>query len=129
MKKFIRCMAVVLFSSAMICSCEDDTDKNSPPSKPSNPTPAHQALGISIAPTLLWDCSDPDSDPLTYDVYLDKTPNPTTKIATGISNKSLTGFALESATIYYWKVVAKDSEGNTSEGGPWSFMTFAAPGS
>jgi hypothetical protein len=39
-----------------------------------------------------------------YDIYLDNDPNPTTKIASGLSSSSFTITGLSPGTTYYWKV-------------------------
>jgi tartrate-resistant acid phosphatase type 5 len=102
-------------------------DKNSAPNHPpvaaSNPSPANNATGISLSPTLSWSCSDPDGDALTYDVYFSTSSNPTTKVSTGQSAKTLSRSGLSSGATYYWKIVAMDSKGATTDGPVWSFTT------
>ena len=53
----------------VVTIANDDT-ATSPPFPPTQRTPAHEAVGVPIDPTLAWIASDPDGDPLTYDVYL-----------------------------------------------------------
>ncbi|HEY8541931.1 MAG TPA: PQQ-binding-like beta-propeller repeat protein, partial [Pseudothermotoga sp.] len=103
---------------------------NNPPSKPNLLSPANNATGVSVTPTLSWTCSDPDGDNLVYDVYLDKNSNPQTSI---VSNHSSTTYtlttALEYNTTYYWKVVAKDNKGETNTSDVYSFTTINVTGS
>jgi tartrate-resistant acid phosphatase type 5 len=96
---------------------------NHPPVTASNPSPANNATGISLSPTLSWSCSDPDGDALTYDVYFSTSSNPTTKVSTGQSAKTLSRSGLSSGATYYWKIVAMDSKGATTDGPVWSFTT------
>ncbi len=100
---------------------------NQPPATPSSPTPANNAKDISISLTLSWTCTDPENDPLTYDVYFGMDNPPSTKVSSEQSDTSLSQSGLDSSTIYYWKIVAKDNHGNTTIGWVWSFTTTVPP--
>ena len=89
---------------------------------PTNPSPSDEATNQPLAVTLSWDCSDPDGDSLTYVVYFGTSSNPP-KASTDQSEKSLNRTNLLYGTTYYWKVVAKDSKGTTTEGPVWRFTT------
>ncbi len=39
---------------------------NNPPYPPNSPIPANGEMDVELEPTLSWDCSDPDGDPITY---------------------------------------------------------------
>ena len=104
---------------------------NNPPNPPSNPNPANDETSVAIDTSLSWDCSDPDGDPLTYDVLFKKSdamfntaPYPSGDlIADGISKKYCSiPFTLNYNANYYWKVIANDGTETTS-GGPWRFTT------
>ena len=100
---------------------------NNPPNQPSNPNPGNGTVNQSINTTLSWSCSDPNNDPLTYDVYFGTSNNP--PLASG--NQTSTSYnpgQLNNSTTYYWKIVAKDNQGGTTEGPVWSFSTVAAGG-
>ena len=100
---------------------------NNPPYPPSNPSPANGALNQPVNLTLTWSCTDPDGDPLTYDVYFGTNNNP--PLVSG--NQSSTSYnpgQLDSNTIYYWKIVAKDNQGATTSGPVWHFSTEATGG-
>ncbi len=94
---------------------------NTPPATPSNPSPSNGATGIILNPTLMWQCSDPDGDSLTYDVYFGTSADSLSKIATTSSNSyQLQNLSYE--TTYYWKIVASDGQA-TSESPVWHFTT------
>ncbi len=97
---------------------------NNPPSQPANPGPSNGALNQPVNSTLNWICSDPNGDPLTYDVYFGTANNP--PLASG--NQTGTSYnpgALDNNTTYYWKIVAKDNQGATTAGPVWNFSTEA----
>jgi uncharacterized protein (TIGR02145 family) len=95
---------------------------NEPPATPSNPNPANGESLVPIQKTLSWTCTDPDGDPLTYDVYFGTNENPPLA-AEDISTNSYSPGTLDYKTTYYWKIVAHDDQGNTTEGPVWNFMT------
>ncbi len=95
---------------------------NNPPTQPSNPNPANGTNAQPTVVTLSWSCSDPNGDPLTYDVYFGTANNP--PLAAGDhSNTSYDPGTLNNNTTYYWKVVAKDNQGAITEGPVWNFAT------
>ena len=97
---------------------------NLPPDIPSNPNPADLAIDVSILTTLSWTCSDPESDPITYDVYFGINPSPSL-VATGLTDTTYDPPGdLLYETDYFWKIVAHDSYGHTTEGLVWSFTTL-----
>jgi len=102
------------------------TQSNRAPNTPSNPSPSNNATNQPLTITLSWTCSDPDGDAVTYDVYFDTKANPT-KVSTSQSGRTLNRSNLSYGTTYYWKVVAKDSKGATTEGPEWRFTTQSAP--
>jgi len=93
---------------------------------PISPSPSNYEIDLPTTITLSWTCSDEDGDSLTYDVYFGTSSNPT-KVSTGQSGKTLSKGNLSAGTTYYWKVVAKDSKGATTEGPMWRFTTQSAP--
>ena len=100
---------------------------NNPPNQPSNPNPVNGATGRPINLTMTWTCTDPDGDPLTYDVYFGTNSNPPIA-STNQSNASYTPGQLNNNTTYYWKIVAKDNQGHSTSGTVWNFTTEAGGG-
>jgi len=83
-------------------------------------------MSISISATTVnfqWEASDVDSDIVDYKVYLDTNHNPSTLIGT-VTSKNLNNIAVASNKSYYWKVVTKDSAGNTSHSAVFQFKTL-----
>lgn len=95
---------------------------NMNPVSPSDPNPADQATEIPVDASLTWTSSDPDQDPLTFDVYFGNVANPPLA-AEGINTMSYDPGVMGNSTIYYWKIVAHDDKGNSTEGPVWQFTT------
>jgi hypothetical protein len=72
---------------------------------------------------LQWTGSDVDNDIASYEVYLGTTANPATIVGSPTS-AHLDGIPVSGAATYYWKVVTKDSAGNTSDSPTFQFKTF-----
>ena len=96
---------------------------NNPPNPPSNPSPSNHATNVSIDADLSWSGGDPDAgDTVTYDVYFGiSTPPPLVS-----NDQSATTYdpgTLSYSTIYYWKIIATDNHGASTEGPIWDFAT------
>ena len=76
----------------------------------------------STTVTLEWEGSDIDNDIDSYNVYLSTENPPTTLYKTTTSNK-IQNITLEADEVYYWSVVTKDLEGNSSESPVFDFRT------
>jgi hypothetical protein len=101
------------------------TVANQPPNLPSSPSPAHLSTGADIDLTLSWQASDPEGDPMTFDVYFGDTPSPSTLIANDITSQSVSVSDLRFEKLYYWRVDASDDHGNTRTGTVWRFTSRA----
>ena len=95
---------------------------NNPPNEPSNPSPPNGAPDVDIYADLSWTCSDPDGDPLTYDVYFGASSNPPL-VASGITDTTFDPGTMDFGETYYWKIVAEDNHGASTSGSIWSFTT------
>ena len=116
-------METVLWNYA-ITSTNNTNETNNPPNAPSNPSPADGETNVSITTDLSWQCSDPDGDALTYDVYFGTSSTPP-KVASNISSTTYDPGTLQYSTTYYWKIVAWDSNGASTSSPVWSFTTVA----
>ena len=124
---FLIVFFCVLCVALMIVSCSEDENnpsspQNSAPSDLSNPSPPDNAVDKSIDVDLLWSCSDPDGDPLTYDVYFGTPDNPQL-VSEGQSDTSYNPVELDYSQTYFWKIVAKDDHDHSTEGQIWNFTT------
>ncbi len=99
---------------------------NQPPAIPFNPVPTDNTTDVSISSVVLWSCSDPDNDPLTYDVYLGTDNPPTTKISSAQNSTYVSFSGLSNSAQYYWRVIAKDNHIDSTTGPVWRFTTVAA---
>jgi len=99
----------------------------SPPNPPSNPIPANNATSVSTIANLSWDCTDPDGDPLTYDVYFGTSSNPHL-VNSEQSETSYDPGTLNEETTHYWKIVAHDDHSNSTTGDIWQFTTTSGGG-
>jgi len=117
---------VLILFLALCCSKDPVTPVNSAPTTPvidgpSN-TPSNGSTDQPLIVTLRWICSDPDGDPITYDVHLGTNSNPSL-ISSSQSNDTYTTDSLVCNTKYYWRIVAKDGQGHTTGSPIWEFTT------
>ena len=97
---------------------------NASPGKPTNPSPANASTIFSITPLVTWECTDPESDPLTYDVYYGTNSNPVL-VASAITNTTYDPGTLAYNNTYFWKIVAHDNHSNVTVGDIWHFTCQA----
>ena len=121
---------VILFSIFLILvTFSHPLLANDPPVEPVLLSPAAGATGVDLDDPagffLKWSCSDPDiGDVLTYDVYLGEDPDPSWFASTSHTPPSPGSdetwyqlpLRLKGHTTYYWRIVARDNQGHTTEG-------------
>ncbi len=124
----ITFLIFIIFSALLIAGCaEKPSDSgNLPPAAPTNPSPADGAADQSLDVQLSWQCSDPDGDALTYDVYFGTVMAPPL-LASDLSTNIMVLDSLEETAYYYWKVFARDEHKNRAEGPLWWFSTGPIP--
>jgi len=89
-----------------------------------SPRSASTVTAIDGEIILKWDCSDIDEDLNSYEIYLDTrdASTPVKKID-HVSTTSETNVTVKNNTIYFWKVIAEDKNGNKSDSGVYTFIT------
>ncbi|MGL6037535.1 carboxypeptidase regulatory-like domain-containing protein [Soonwooa sp.] len=94
---------------SVVFEMKDDNALNSPPSVPDLVTPADNAENQALSVKLSWNCTDADSDSLTYKVILKNNKNNNVKTYKNLVDKVLTIDSLVYGTSYFWQVVASDN--------------------
>ena len=74
--------------------------------------------------TLQWSGADIDNDLVGYEIYLDTANPPTTLVASPSISLSSLSISVERDTVYYWKIISRDREDNTSDSGVYSFRVL-----
>lgn len=82
------------------------------------------AMGSTTTATvsLEWTGSDIDNDIEDYKVYL-STSTPPTDLQSTTTSTSVSNITLTADTVYYWRVVTTDSQGNNSQSPVFEFRT------
>ena len=78
-----------------------------------------QTIAATTSVTLEWSGSDVDGDIVSYDVYFGVNNPPTLQSSAITVNQSPQ--AVSPGNIYYWNIITKDAEGNSSESGVYQF--------
>jgi len=120
---FSFCIPVIIF----IQCCKNEPtaiEINDPPELPANPYPPDYSIDQFILTDLSWECSDPEGDPLTYDIYFGTAVNPPLVISNYTSTTYYPG-TLEYNNTYYWRIIAKDNHNNSIKGTLWTFSSEA----
>jgi uncharacterized protein (TIGR02145 family) len=107
------------------CIKDFNLPANLPPEIPFEPLPEQGAVKQLLNISLSWNCSDPEADLLTYDLYFGAMENPPL-FATGLTEKTYLPETLDYNTTYFWKIVANDGI-NATEGPLWNFATINDP--
>lgn len=95
---------------------------NTPPNMPNNPVPQDGSENVGNHPTLYWYGGDPDGDLVTYDIYFGTNPSSPLVVHNQSSNSYNPG-ELSYSTLYYWRIVAWDTYGESTIGPMWTFTT------
>lgn len=90
------------------------------PAEMVTPKMAQRVASVAGKITLDWIGSDVDNDISTYDIYLGTTTTPAL-LKSNQTDSNLPDVAVNAGTTYYWKVITKDSKGNTSDSGVYLF--------
>ncbi len=121
-RKIIYMLSAVLL--LLTVSCFDNEGViapkvNNDSGVPNSPKPANGTVNTDDFVRLEWKCSGASS----YTVYLDKVNPPVKIIKSNIKEKHADVVVSGAGEIYYWKVVAKFSNGKIKSSPVWHFST------
>ncbi len=109
------------YSSTQTFFTEPDAGVNTAPTVPELAGPSQGARLSGTNMILEWTASDSEDDALSYDLYFGDT-NPPLLFAEDIDVSTL-DVTVSPGTVYYWRVVAKDSNQAATMGQLWNFRT------
>lgn len=73
---------------------------------------------------LEWQGADVDNDIASFEVFFSTDNPPESFVGTTNAPRMEFPVSVESATVYYWKVITTDEEGNTSDSGVFEFKVY-----
>jgi hypothetical protein len=121
-----------LVAAAVLVGCQNDestvapptTNQNHSPNTPNTPSPANGATGVNVHVVFSWIGGDPDAgDTTRYDLFYGTNQN-TGNLAVSNTLNTVFDFGLVGHnTVIYWRVVAKDNHGLSTDGPVWHFTT------
>ena len=98
---------------------------NQAPNVPDSPTPGGGLSDQELNVVLRWSGGDPNiEDSVSYNVYFGNTAEPPL-VSSEQRETSFNSGSLSPYTLYYWKIVSKDTFGLESKGPLWHFVTGA----
>ncbi len=116
---------ILLVICLLLFSCSNDDGGPAPdlsnldPSIPSLIYPTNNLVCTNFNLEFDWSAaSDGDNDSITFVIDIATDSEFATVLFTAVTSRTLRAFTLEKGTTYYWRVKARDSEGNESEYSP-----------
>lgn len=109
---------------------------NLPPDKPIYRTPPDYQDYMELDVIFKWTCTDPENDPLTFELWVGRSMAGLEPVQTGLSDFEMvdgvkwyhTTFTMaEYSREYHWRIFARDAAGNYTAGNFWRFTTRPRP--
>ncbi len=101
------------------------------PGIPKNPSPPNQSANQQVSLMLSWSLQSPiyySADSTLFDVYLYESGSTSdNKIASNITDTSISVLNLKYNTTYFWQVIAKGKDTNKTCSEIWNFTTQPLP--
>ncbi len=118
-------LSLALMVNGCLCWLTGNCDKTL--NGPSSPTPQNLASGQPTTITLAWGGGEsPSGRQVTFDLYFGAA-YPPGLWQPGLTEKSFLMDSLQEAKTYYWKIIVREKNGSSIEGGIWSFTTIFPP--
>ncbi|WP_394974942.1 hypothetical protein [uncultured Croceitalea sp.] len=92
------------------------------PANAINPSRGASISSEMTSVLLEWETNDIDNDPLEYEILFGITENPTSSIA--ITTETNISVDTTSGSVYFWRVISKDDQNNTSQSEIFSFRVL-----
>jgi len=104
---------------------DQESGTNQAPTIPASPYPSNNSSNVGLDTYLNWTSNDPEQDSIKYDLYFGESSDPPLVKSEVINQYSYPDNheILDLGSTYYWKIVAVDENGNSTEGPVWSFTT------
>ena len=100
--------------------------ENQPPNTPGNPSPSTGSTNQPINTTLSWQGGDPDGDTVVYGVCFGTQTTPPL-VSNDQTQTTYNPGTLKHNTTYYWRIVATDNHGSSTQSSIWQFTTSDTP--
>jgi len=104
------------------------SETNRPPNVPNSLIPLNGSINVLVNADISWLGGDPDpGDTVTYDVYFGTSIPPQKKVS-NVTGTSYDPGTMSFSTTYYWKIIAWDSQDNSSASPLFHFKTAIQTG-
>lgn len=118
--KYVEISVVAGKTTEAIIILEELNYVNTPPRKPNLIAPENNSSTNGDV-NFKWSCTDPENDIITFDLFLGLTPQNLELVNSNIEIDSYTVKDLTTSKKYYWKIIARDIYGESSESDVWNF--------
>ena len=89
-----------------------------------SPTSGSTVVSDDGSINLDWIGADVENDITGYEVFFSEENPPTNSVGTPDAFSSEFAVSVSPNTVYFWRVITRDTEGNTSDSGVFEFKTF-----
>ncbi|MBI4727532.1 hypothetical protein HY768_10025 [candidate division TA06 bacterium] len=124
-KLTLSCIGAAIIAVLIVVGCSKKNPTTSPPPPPAAPTlvsPANGATGVSTSPTLTWNAS---TGAVSYNLEVSTNSSFSSFVYQNycLASDSQAISGLDTATVYYWRVSATNTNGTSGWSSVWNFIT------